>query len=940
MTIEYIEHHAVHEAEIEVRSLLSAAQKHGQRPVLLVASYDDVVRFKQLFAAEGSGFGIGVETFDAWVIDAWDGYGDGRKIISPLERSVLISLVVSEYSAEHADAFRYETPGYVRLLTEVAAEGFAFVSGIESMTSAEMDIVSLLSAYTLQLEHHGLVEVTEVYEFLREQELMAQESVVVFDMETTFAQDLLLDSRDATIVSVPLCASVAQPRSTELEKLQNDLFHPDFDDPIQPEGRVQFAFPSGRYAAPHLLVQRIAAYASEYPRAHIAVAAADPSRMFREIAPRLDGLGVSVAVSDVVPYEATAFGSAWCALVRFVTGPEHPNVAQATDFGLSPFSAMSVRAAQICDSRFRAWRAQTVDEALTDMVGHTDEAYRDMVASVAQGCYGEALDALRRWTGSQQRWPEAFRSQQLAVIARTSEVHSLVESFGGSVQLALSVLESQSIMVSEQRGDVDSASVQVMKLDRLAGCPEAAFDAVLIADLTAAAYPLRDEPGAKDVLFEKLGISKPISSIVRIRKAFSRAVAATTDLLVIERPLKTTDGEDAQAAALFYELVDCYRSDPQNPDEIDDVTGLPPSLRPYVFQRGEEEVAVNLSQTMQPPQLVRTLPVYATGSITEAAKNCIVLPHVSSDGTAMEQTYLSPSDIEAYLECPYRWFACRRLRLESPDADFGPLAFGNFAHGAFEVFHRTLKLQGQRRVTQDNLDDALVLFNEVFDGCLSAEVGRIAKDALDPLSELDRLDIAELKRKMTALVKREANLLPDYVSLEEELVFGADGDVCEYAGVRVKGRADRVDVDAFGHAVVIDYKGSAGREYAFREKGAMEFALPRKMQALIYAQVVRRKMGLLPAGALYLSYGKDQAIRGLYDEIILDPDRDLLGIDPATCATRDIRDVLDRSEEMVARRLDHLFAGDIPAVPYDEKVCEHCPVKVCSGRGAFKGEGA
>ena len=69
---------------------------------------------------------------------------------------------------------------------------------------------------------------------------------------------------------------------------------------------------------------------------------------------------------------------------------------------------------------------------------------------------------------------------------------------------------------------------------------------------------------------------------------------------------------------------------------------------------------------------------------------------------------------------------------------------------------------------------------------------------------------------------------------------------------------------------------------------------------------------------------------------LLDPEKDLLGIDAATCGTLGFAELLDRVEEAVAIRLESPLAGDIPACPRDEDACTYCPVTVCSVRDALQ----
>jgi RecB family exonuclease len=76
----------------------------------------------------------------------------------------------------------------------------------------------------------------------------------------------------------------------------------------------------------------------------------------------------------------------------------------------------------------------------------------------------------------------------------------------------------------------------------------------------------------------------------------------------------------------------------------------------------------------------------------------------------------------------------------------------------------------------------------------------------------------------------------------------------------VTGRVDRIDVDARGRALVVDYKGrtvSAGARWA----------QDRKLQAALYALAARELLGLEPAGALYQPVGhRDVRPRGLVRE--------------------------------------------------------------------------
>lgn len=54
----------------------------------------------------------------------------------------------------------------------------------------------------------------------------------------------------------------------------------------------------------------------------------------------------------------------------------------------------------------------------------------------------------------------------------------------------------------------------------------------------------------------------------------------------------------------------------------------------------------------------------------------------------------SPTALEDYYRCPYRWFACRRVGYNGMDVTFDAAAQGNLVHATMERFYRCLKQAG------------------------------------------------------------------------------------------------------------------------------------------------------------------------------------------------------------------------------------------------------
>ena len=175
-----------------------------------------------------------------------------------------------------------------------------------------------------------------------------------------------------------------------------------------------------------------------------------------------------------------------------------------------------------------------------------------------------------------------------------------------------------------------------------------------------------------------------------------------------------------------------------------------------------------------------------------------------------------------------------------------------------------------------------------------------------------------------------------------------------YAGVCVTGTVDRVDVNAHGQALVIDYKhkGPSGffAEYAAFPDGGRKpdepLVLPRRIQSLLYAQVVRRAFPQLEVvGALYLGTRGTHELSG----VVAEAQEDLVfgktlsaRRHQRVCVSRSdtfgleegagMDALLDACEQAVAAAVERLSSGDIEARPIDASACAYCPVLSCERR--------
>ena len=222
--------------------------------------------------------------------------------------------------------------------------------------------------------------------------------------------------------------------------------------------------------------------------------------------------------------------------------------------------------------------------------------------------------------------------------------------------------------------------------------------------------------------------------------------------------------------------------------------------------------------------------------------------------------------LEAFTECPVRWLIERVLDPGVLEPDPQHLVRGSFAHRVLELTYRRLREQtGSARVTQATLPIAEGLLHEA----LRDEQSQFP---LSPSATRVRVAVRRLEFDLLRYLRHEAQSESELEPSELELSFGLkDSELpalrLEPDGIEIRGVIDRVD-RAGGHALVVDYK--SGKNVM----GVAKWADKGKLQAPLYALVVKDLLGLVPIGAVYQPLaGDDLRARGVVD----DSHRDELG---------------------------------------------------------------
>ncbi|MBI3307654.1 MAG: exodeoxyribonuclease V subunit gamma [Candidatus Omnitrophica bacterium] len=278
---------------------------------------------------------------------------------------------------------------------------------------------------------------------------------------------------------------------------------------------------------------------------------------------------------------------------------------------------------------------------------------------------------------------------------------------------------------------------------------------------------------------------------------------------------------------------------------------------------------------------------------------------------------LSPTSLEQYAGCPFKYFAGRGLKLFDPEEDESSKTRGTILHQVLEEFFKEWSKQSVnfkntealRKKITPYLDEALRENPFINEKKYQSE---LEYESL--LETLERFIGEELERLAGA------PLQPRYF----ELGFGVDG--AEYPCLeielekgetfKIRGKVDRIDIDHEGKAgLVIDYK--TGREFKreyLKTGGALQ--LP------IYLMVLEKMLGIPPAGAEIYSI-KGRKNNGFYL-------RSRAEFFPGLSAKKmiltngEFQEVMEKSTGFIREFVRDIRAMKISARPRKEDECKYC----------------
>lgn len=910
--------------------------------------------------SEATRAGLGVlhtTPFDL-AVSQWELWGDGRRLVEDQYRLIRVYGLLEKHGLQAS----LGTAAQVSALVKKHLAGMQ-EAGFEAAGLARREAAAcrLAAEYCESIREAGMVELCQALGSMRE---------AVSRMSIRVMEPCVLDEPLAGFYADVL----GRPPSARLE-------------PDVPEGpfRADFALlkPQGATVVHKMLFEEVRAAVAK-GASSVAVVSPDPLSAYESLADPLREAGASCAVEASLPFSRTGFGGFYlsaCKLLALaglygvdkVVEPEDESwVDVATDValsgyaGISPFDAgglpsLSGRGAgrvlrsSDLNTVWRADRTLTAADAVADLAEVSEGFRRVRSALLAEGApdapvAGFRDDAARMHSGLALQFESAAISSLEAVLG-------YLRTLGAPPFQAALFPEGMSVSASciDDPCAPGSALVRFVPLDSARKLAAASYDETVLCDVTDAFLNAKDPRTAADFIALKFGLPVRGSKLERVRQAFSCAMASARDRFACVFPMRDADSQESFTSFAFDEFVDRVFEGCVASQQIvrgvseEDVAGLP---GPAFFDdgascSGEERFVEGVGRRLEKPVRHERIRLAERGRLSSLSLP-ERLPHAASEGQA-PLVALSPSAIEAYLDCPYKWFLERVVNPKGLDEQFGPLEKGNFAHALLEGFYVELKSRfGASRIDEADPADARELFEEVVRAALADGLSRSPNSGrLAPASNVEVASARMLAEDVYASILLHANLPRRFgVGAVERRIGGLDLS-CEsafYAGFALVGKVDRIDVDPdAGSFCVIDYKGTVASHAAgdacvsvSPEDGSLRIdprSLPRHVQALVYAQALARSAGCgAPCAALYTSY-RAKGARGLVAGSYESPGSGMSSISGASSSVgMDFSAFLDLVEDAVAARASGVMRSEIPAEPSFPDACEHCCFSLCERR--------
>lgn len=941
-------------ADESVRERSFARAREGGRVLLLLPSGRDVSRVTDDLGAHVV-LGVQVRTFDNHLDALWGQLGDGRAIITPAQQLAMLEETVNIWQPR-SPGLAGKSRGMVRALKTVvqrAAEvRWTRVSAGEG-EGIGADLLECVDVYERLLEKARLIERSAAHRLVcdrlteldppslvavegfssltRAQERFTTTLATKTDVIIAFVFDEAVPATAAGAGLAQRLAGVGEVRRAdgrasdvpdEIARIAESLAA-SAGEPLTAAGAVTLSEAWGAQAEAARIASEIQeALAQGVSPGQIAV-------VFRRVAPRLRQLkavfeesGIVAEFDTGIPFGATGLGRVLLLLLGLQAAAE-PYRALA-DVLRSPYGPTPHHVLDALDAHVRrthrhgpgqveAWLRQHHTESAT-FIARVRGASQAVGEESAERAWYQLINDMLRRAHPNAAEPTAELAADSATardfMAAVVSVSGLGRASSRAGTLASALGDAQVMVTSSERSD----RVQVMGAERVRG---GRYEVVIIGGLTMGEFPAmagQDALSAPGVAayFHRTGIDlAPRSDVAAERLLFYLAATRATRRLVLSWQSHDAEGRPLRPSIFFDEVLDLYRDAASDP-------GLPDGLPLNVLRLDTHDEREGAPQSVRRTLRTSIAGLTAEGearTVVEARRRARRVTTGPESGVVrrmnQERTVFSASEIETYLQCPYRWFVERMVRPRELDERFDRSAAGRLAHEIMKRFYDTyIERTGLTRITPESIDVARGIHAEV------------AQSALAETGATSAAEIAAARatvQQTLRLVEADATLFPGFAPAFREWSFGvAEDPPEEFGAFALAGRVDRIDVTE-AELIVTDYKSGTQAN----GRAAAKFADEGIVQAPLYAEVARRRLGRRVAGAIYRPVGGGKP-RGFVNESMAAGTFVRTDLRSAEEIDELIKDAVTRASEAVRG----MRAGEIQASPRTVT----CP-SFCAARG-------
>ena len=285
--------------------------------------------------------------------------------------------------------------------------------------------------------------------------------------------------------------------------------------------------------------------------------------------------------------------------------------ALAADYSYNPFAGIWYATAFYSDKLHRGNRLIEQEELLCDLAGHAEEDLQGLIGLIEQDDLPQALSVLESYIVRHFSSQPGYAAEQFAALQYVSRVVEAALAIGKSPAQMIRHVETAQIPLafdtdsgSQINDQIDSQIKDTSQikgthrvlfciLDEAAALETASVHTIIAADMTAQSYPIVENVDAADTLLAKWGLVTTDNKMAASRQKFSAVLLAARNRVVMQRTMHNGLADEEQPAALFEEVLDCYRGDPTSRDSDDTTTRVPISLAPFTHLSGEEHLVEN-----------------------------------------------------------------------------------------------------------------------------------------------------------------------------------------------------------------------------------------------------------------------------------------------------------------------------------------------------------